>query len=138
MLGRSDGVLYVSRYAQTNSIHSCWTRNPGGIRFGSAEIYQVLDLCFSPIATTADLVIADALVVGQPINGGADERVILFLQLPEGRTLHEDLVKRVKHEIRTRRSPRHVPARVSNESPDTSLVLTRWLRLSKFAISLIP
>lgn len=90
-------------------------RNPGGIRFGSAEIYQVLDLCFSPAATTPDLVIADALVVGQPINDGSDERVILFLQLLEGRTLHDNLIKRVKYEIRTRRSPRHVPARVSDE-----------------------
>lgn len=89
-------------------------RNPGGIRFGSAEIYQVLDLCFSPTATTPDFVIADALVVGQPINEGSDERVILFLQLPEGRVLHDDLIKRVKTEIRNRRSPRHVPVRVSS------------------------
>lgn len=88
-------------------------RNPRGIRFGSAEIYQVLDLCFSPIATSPELVISDALVIGQPIDDGSDERVILFLQLPEGRTLHEDLIKQVKHEIRARRSPRHVPARVS-------------------------
>ncbi|KAF8321164.1 acetoacetate-CoA ligase [Clavulina sp. PMI_390] len=96
MLGRSDGVL-----------------NPGGIRFGSAEIYQVIDLCFSPTtAASPDLIVTDALVVGQPINNGTDERVILFLRLPEGASLHDALVKAVKSEIRTRRSPRHVPAKI--------------------------
>ncbi|KAF8329778.1 uncharacterized protein EI90DRAFT_3061952 [Cantharellus anzutake] len=96
MLGRSDGVL-----------------NPGGIRFGSAEIYQVLESCFSPLtAKSPDEIILDSLVVAQPVRGGADERVILFLQLAEGQNLSENLLNRVKTEIRIRRSPRHVPARI--------------------------
>lgn len=47
------------------------------------------------------------------IQDGADERVILFVQLPEGNRLDEALIKRIKDEVRLRRSPRHVPARVS-------------------------
>ncbi|KIJ70551.1 hypothetical protein HYDPIDRAFT_172345 [Hydnomerulius pinastri MD-312] len=96
MLGRSDGVL-----------------NPGGIRFGSSEIYDVLDVCFSPLPTrhSADT-IEDALAVGQAIEGGIDERVILFVKLPAGRRLSLDLEKKLKVEIRSRRSPRHVPARI--------------------------
>jgi len=89
MLGRSDGVL-----------------NPGGIRFGSAEIYEVLDLCFSP------LTIEDALVIGQAIEGGLDERVILFVKLRDGKGLDEELKKEIGKEIRSRRSPRHVPAKI--------------------------
>ncbi|KAF9462660.1 acetoacyl-CoA synthetase [Collybia nuda] len=93
MLGRSDGVL-----------------NPGGIRFGSSELYDVLDLWFS--GSTVEHSIVDSLAVGQKIDGGADERVILFIKLPEGHNLSADFERRVKAEIRARRSPRHVPARI--------------------------
>jgi len=89
------------------------TRNPGGVRFGSAEIYDVIELCFSP-SVMANLahVIVDCLVVGQSIDRGADERVILFVQLTEGATLSIDLEKKIKAEVRMRRTPRHVPAMV--------------------------
>ncbi|CAE6408995.1 unnamed protein product [Rhizoctonia solani] len=92
MLGRSDGVL-----------------NPGGIRFGSSEIYEVLDQTFS---AGAQPLIVDSLVVGQAIQGGADERVILFVKLPEGETLSDDFRKRIREEIRKKRSPRHCPEKV--------------------------
>jgi acetoacetyl-CoA synthetase len=90
--GRSDGVL-----------------NPGGIRFGSSEIYEVLDQTFS---AGAQPLIVDSLVVGQAIQGGADERVILFVKLPEGETLSDDFRKRIREEIRKKRSPRHCPEKV--------------------------
>lgn len=95
MLGRSDGVL-----------------NPGGIRFGSAELYDVLDLCFAPEVTHQAHTVADCLAVGQSIAQGTDERVLLFVKLLEGEILTEELEKRIKHEIRTRRTARHVPAKV--------------------------
>lgn len=96
MLGRSDGVL-----------------NPGGVRFGSSEIYDVLDVCFSVSGhSTATSTIEDALVVGQTIGGGLDERVILFVKLPAGRTLGTDMESMIKTEIRVRRTARHVPARI--------------------------
>ncbi|KAF5388239.1 hypothetical protein D9615_000421 [Tricholomella constricta] len=93
MLGRSDGVL-----------------NPGGIRFGSSELYDVLDLCFS--GSGMEYIIVDSLAVGQKVEGGTDERVILFIKLPEGHTLSTDLEQKIKAEVRNRRSPRHVPARI--------------------------
>ncbi|KAH9482673.1 Acetoacetyl-CoA synthetase [Psilocybe cubensis] len=93
MLGRSDGVL-----------------NPGGIRFGSSEIYEVLDLCFSH--PTAEFMVVDYLAVGQKTEGGADERVILFVKLPPGQKITPEFERKVKAEIRARRSPRHVPARI--------------------------
>ena len=90
-----------------------WTRNPGGVRFGSAEIYDVIEISFSPSATSNPAhVIIDCLAVGQSIDGGTDERVILFVQLAAGETLSIDMEKKIKSEIRTRRSPRHVPAMV--------------------------
>ncbi|KAG0255077.1 hypothetical protein DFQ27_006471 [Actinomortierella ambigua] len=85
MLGRSDGTL-----------------NPNGVRFGSAEIYNIVDT-YSEIA--------DSLCVGQSISGGTDERVVLFLKMadhyPE---LTADLIQRLKVHIRNQLSPRHVPA----------------------------
>ena len=88
-------------------------RNPGGVRFGSAELYDVIDMCFAPNATHHAHTVVDCLAVGQSIADGTDERVILFVKLLEGEALSDDLVKRIKHEIRTRRSARHVPCEVS-------------------------
>ncbi|KAF8655274.1 hypothetical protein AX16_003174 [Volvariella volvacea WC 439] len=93
MLGRSDGVL-----------------NPGGIRFGSAELYDVIDTCFS--GPSAEHKIVDCLAVGQQIEGGADERVILFVKLAEGEALSKPFEDKIRGEIRLRRSARHVPAKI--------------------------
>ncbi len=75
------------------------TLNPGGVRIGTAEIYTVVE-------NLAE--IADSLVVGQPWQD--DERVILFVKLPEGVVLDDALVKKLKTVIRQNCSPRHVPA----------------------------
>ena len=87
------------------------------MRFGSAELYEVIDMCFAPEASHHAHAVADCLAVGQSIAQGADERVVLFVKLLEGETLSEELVKRIKHEIRARRSARHVPAKVRRTSP---------------------
>ncbi|KAI8384650.1 acetoacetate-CoA ligase [Radiomyces spectabilis] len=86
MLGRSDGTL-----------------NPSGVRFGSAEIYNVVDRFVSDG-------VEDTLCVGQKIKDQDDERVVLFIKMREGKTLSEDLVKAIKTTIRSELSPRHVPA----------------------------
>ena len=59
MLGRSDGVL-----------------NPGGIRFGPTDIYSVLES-----NEFSELGIDDCIVVGLLVDGGADEKVILFVKV---------------------------------------------------------
>lgn len=119
MLGRSDGVLCVCSN-QISLTSACelkvclLERNPGGVRFGSSELYDVVDTCFKPGPTTApEHVIVDCLAVGQNIGNGTDERVILFIKLDEGFAISEDLESRIRAEIRSRRSARHVPAKAS-------------------------
>lgn len=83
------------------------------VRFGSAEIYDVVENCFSPSAkSNLAHIVVDCLAVGQSIDAGTDERVILFVQLAAGQSLSTDLENKIKSEIRTRRSPRHVPAMI--------------------------
>ncbi|KEZ44912.1 Acetoacetyl-CoA synthetase [Scedosporium apiospermum] len=92
-LGRSDGVL-----------------NPSGVRFGSAEIYNVLNAHF------ADR-IADSICVGQRRPQDSNERVLLFVLMKEGHKFTKSLVRDIKQAIRTDLSPRHVPAFVF-ETPE--------------------
>lgn len=91
--GRADGVL-----------------NPSGVRFGSAEIYRVIEGQFSQE-------IADSICVGQRRPTDTDERVMLFLLMKPGAAFTADLVTRVKTAIRTELSARHVPM-FSFETPE--------------------
>lgn len=83
--GRADGVL-----------------NPSGVRFGSAEIYRVIEGQFSQE-------IADSICVGQRRPTDTDERVMLFLLMKPGAAFTADLVNRIKKAIRAELSARHVP-----------------------------
>jgi len=97
MLGRSDSIL-----------------NPAGVRFGSAEIYNVLLAKFPDIA--------DSVCVGQQKAGDADERVLLFVKMEQGKELTPELVAKVKKAIREDLSARHVPS-VLVECPDIPVCL---------------
>lgn len=77
------------------------TLNPGGVRIGTSEIYSVVE---------ASDEVEDSLVIGQ--NWEGDIRLILFIKLTEGRKLTEELIKKIKTDIRAHCSPRHVPAKV--------------------------
>lgn len=79
------------------------------MRFGSAELYEVIEACFPP---TSDFPIVDCVAIGQSTENGMDERVVLFVKLPIGSLLTPEFEKKIRTEIRTRRSPRHVPERV--------------------------
>lgn len=102
-------------------------RNPGGVRFGSAEIYDVLDTCFSSPDSSARgkniQRVVDSLAVGQMTEDKKDERVVLFVKLDEGEKLTPETLHAIKQEIRVRRSARHVPCSVSHlnnfKSPTT-------------------
>ncbi|KAL4786128.1 hypothetical protein BJX76DRAFT_143723 [Aspergillus varians] len=100
MLGRSDGVL-----------------KPAGVRFGSAEIYNILLKHFADE-------IEDSLCVGRRREGiDTDETVVLFLKLaPGNESLPADLASRIQATIRNELSPRHVPGIVDTcpEIPVTS------------------
>jgi acetoacetyl-CoA synthetase len=77
------------------------TLNPGGVRIGTAEIYNQVEQLPE---------IAEALCIGQDWDG--DVRVILFVRLAPEHVLDDELIKKVKTHIRTGASPRHVPAKV--------------------------
>ena len=82
MRGRSDATL-----------------NPGGVRIGTAEIYQqVEDIDF----------ITEGLVVGQDFKD--DIRIILFVTTKDNKKLDDEKIKFIKSRIRQNCSPKHVPA----------------------------
>jgi acetoacetyl-CoA synthetase len=82
MRGRSDATL-----------------NPGGVRIGTAEIYQqVEDIDF----------ITEGLVVGQNYND--DVRIVLFITTKENKELDAGKIKLIKLKIRKNCSPKHVPS----------------------------
>ena len=82
--GRSDAVL-----------------NPGGVRIGTAEIYRQVEQIDE---------VLESLVIGQRWEN--DERIVLFVRLPDGVALTPALEERIRQRIRGNASPRHVPARI--------------------------
>lgn len=82
--GRSDALL-----------------KPGGVRIGTAEIYRQVE--------QVDEVL-ESIAVGQEWDH--DVRVILFVKLKEGLTLTDDLVQKIKIQIRDHTTPRHVPSKI--------------------------
>ncbi len=101
--GRSDAVL-----------------NPGGVRIGTAEIYRLLEQMDE---------IADAVVVGQDWEG--DVRVVLFVKMPEGKILDDELRAAIRKRIRSAASPRHVPA-VIVQCPDVPRTINN--KISELAV----
>lgn len=77
------------------------TLNPGGMRIGTAEIYRCLEQMTK---------IDDAVVVGQDWNN--DVRVILFVKLVGGVSLTDALTDDICAQVRSKASPRHVPAKI--------------------------
>ncbi|MGB3718122.1 MAG: acetoacetate--CoA ligase [Proteobacteria bacterium] len=77
------------------------TLNPGGVRIGTAEIYRQVEKLPE---------VQESIVIGQEWEG--DVRVVLFVVLKPGLKLDDALIDRIKTQIRTGASPRHVPAKV--------------------------
>ncbi len=77
------------------------TLNPGGVRIGTAEIYNQVEQLSE---------IAESLCIGQ--NHDDDVRVVLFVRLKEGEVLDDTLRDKIRKKIRTGASPRHVPAKI--------------------------
>ncbi|HDI3246947.1 TPA: acetoacetate--CoA ligase [Vibrio cholerae] len=82
--GRSDTVL-----------------NPGGVRIGTAEIYQQVNALPE---------IHDSIAIGRHID--RDEQVILFVQLAQNVPFNDELQQKIRSLLRERCSPRHVPAHI--------------------------
>ncbi|WP_320200881.1 acetoacetate--CoA ligase [Agrobacterium sp. rho-13.3] len=77
------------------------TLNPGGVRIGTAEIYNQVEKMHE---------VLEALCIGQDWDD--DVRVVLFVRLAEGVVLDDTLIAAIKSRIRTGASPRHVPAKI--------------------------
>ena len=77
------------------------TLNPGGVRIGTAEIYNQVEQMQE---------VEEGLCIGQDWNN--DVRVVLFVRLAEGLSLTDELTAQIRQKIRTGASPRHVPAKI--------------------------
>lgn len=77
------------------------TLNPGGVRIGTAEIYRIVENMVE---------VEDSIVVGQ--DWEKDMRVILFVKLNEGIRLDDELMDKIKRNIREKTTSRHVPAKI--------------------------
>ena len=80
--GRSDAVL-----------------NPGGVRIGTAEIYRQVEQLDE---------VVESIIIGQEWRD--DVRLVLFVKLRSNVELDEALVTKIKQQIRTNTTARHVPA----------------------------
>ena len=77
------------------------TLNPGGVRLGTAEIYNLVEK-FDEIQ--------ESIVVGQSWDN--DVRIILFVVLNKDYELTDEIKEKIKKVIRTEASPRHVPSKI--------------------------
>jgi len=77
------------------------TLNPGGVRLGTAEIYSEVEKFIE---------IKESIVIGQAWDN--DVRIILFVILNSGFDLTNDLISKIKKQIKVNASPRHVPDKI--------------------------
>ncbi|MFC5744239.1 acetoacetate--CoA ligase [Actinomadura rugatobispora] len=89
---RPDGGCVI--YGRSDS-----TLNRGGVRMGTSDFYRVVE---------AFPEIADSLVIDTG-RLGQEGRLILYVQPAEGAELSEELIGRLRRELRSALSPRHVP-----------------------------
>lgn len=75
------------------------TLNPGGVRIGTAELYAQVEQVPE---------VLEAIAIGQDFAG--DVRIVLFVRLKPGVVLDDPLKTRIKSQVRSGASPRHVPA----------------------------
>ena len=91
-----DWITITERGSCVISGRSDATLNRGGIRIGTAEFYSVVEALPE---------VADSVVV----HLEEPDRLLLFVALREGATLDDALRHRIKAELRSALSPRHVP-----------------------------
>ena len=77
------------------------TLNPGGVRLGTAEIYSEVERFVE---------IKEAIVVGQSWDN--DVRIILFIIMNKNFSISDNLLNKIKKQIRRNASPRHVPSKI--------------------------
>lgn len=105
---RFPGVWTHGDLAQLTKAHGLiiWGRsdstlNAGGIRIGTAEIYQQLEKIPE---------ILESVVITQKWQD--DSRIVLFVKLDPDLTLDQSLIQRIKTVLKEKASPRHVPKKI--------------------------
>ena len=103
-----NNIWYQGDYAEVKNSgafiiygRSDTTLNPGGVRLGTSEIYSEVEK-FKEIK--------ESMVIGQSWDN--DIRIILFVIMNQKYQLNHELIKRIKIQIRTNTSPRHVPSKI--------------------------
>jgi acetoacetyl-CoA synthetase len=103
------GVWRHGDFFEVNERGGCFVRgrsdavlNRQGVRIGTAEIYRVVE---------DDPAVLTSLVVNLDLPGGGFF-MPLFVVLQPGQELTDDLDARLRRELRTEYSPRHVPDRI--------------------------
>ena len=103
-------IWYHGDYAEIKNsggfvIHgrSDTTLNPGGVRLGTSEIYSEVEK-FKEIK--------ESIAIGQSWDN--DIRIILFVIMNQNYQLNNELIRRIKIQIKTNASPRHVPSKILN------------------------
>ena len=79
------------------------TLNRGGVRLGTAEFYSVVEALPE---------IADSVVVHLERNDDPNGELLLFVVLTEGHDLDDTMRARIRRELRTALSPRHIPDQI--------------------------
>ena len=111
---RFDGVWHHGDFAEWTpsggmiiSGRSDATLNPGGVRIGTAEIYRQVDQVDEVLES---VVIGQRVPAGDGSTASTDTRVVLFVKLRERLALDDELIGKIRSQIRAGASPRHVPA----------------------------
>lgn len=139
--GDDDGSRYRSAYFEqfdgvwAHGDFASWTNTGGmvihgrsdatlnsfGVRIGTAEIYRVVEQLPEVI---------EAIAVGQEYEN--DTRVVLFVRLSDTAAMTEQLEKQIRTELRTKCSPRHVPAAIRTV---TDIPRTRSGKIVEMAVT---
>ncbi|WP_440878724.1 acetoacetate--CoA ligase [Vibrio natriegens] len=77
------------------------TLNPGGVRIGTAEIYQQVNSIEG---------IVDSIAVGKEVD--RNEQIWLFVQLATTEKLNDEMVAKIKAQLKSACSARHVPSEI--------------------------
>ncbi len=96
------------------------TLNPGGVRIGTAEIYQQLEAFPEIIESLATVLRQDG-----------DEQIVLFLRVTQTDINRQEIADRIRARLKTRCSPRHVPRYIAY-APDLPRTVSG--KLSEIAV----
>ncbi|AEX24774.1 acetoacetate--CoA ligase [Vibrio sp. EJY3] len=77
------------------------TLNPGGVRIGTAEIYQQVNSIEG---------IVDSIAVGKEVD--RNEQIWLFVQLATTEKLNDEMIAKIKAQLKSACSARHVPSEI--------------------------